>query len=202
MVPVGKPIAEVGCPLDTNGSEALAGASVKYAVLVSRPSGANPFSNSRRIFGSSVSLVWHGSIMAASSSPVDALATWTPCRPKPQNKRQLDEGENGDRHGRPRVIVFSYAFVSPRSYRRQSRAHLRKMQANRRQPGLKATILLLQIDGLIVAAPVELRAPYFVHSLMLGPTVVNRRAKSQIQVPQPLQCVHQVLGVELRPSAP
>jgi hypothetical protein len=52
---------------------------------------------------------------------------------------------------------------------------------------LKATLLLLQIDGLIVAAPIEFRAPYFVHSLVLGPTVVNRRPKSQIQVPQPLQ---------------
>ena len=60
---------------------------------------------------------------------------------------------------------------------------------------LKATILLLQIDGLILAAPIELRPPYFVHSLMLGPTVVNRRAKPQIQVAQLLQCVNQLLGV-------
>jgi hypothetical protein len=45
---------------------------------------------------------------------------------------------------------------------------------------------LLQIDGLIVAARIEFRAPYFVHSLMLGSTVVNRRPQSQIQVPQPL----------------
>ena len=45
---------------------------------------------------------------------------------------------------------------------------------------LKATFPLLQIDGLIVAVPIEFRAPNFVHSLVLGP-------KSQIQVPQPLQ---------------
>ena len=56
-----------------------------------------------------------------------------------------------------------------------------------RLDSLKATFALLQIDGLIVAVPVEFRAPYFVHSLVLGPTVVNRRPKSQIQVPQPLQ---------------
>jgi hypothetical protein len=49
-------MAEVEYPLNTNGSEPLAGASVKYSVI-SRPSGANPFSNSRRTFGSSVSLV-------------------------------------------------------------------------------------------------------------------------------------------------
>ena len=56
-----------------------------------------------------------------------------------------------------------------------------------RLDSLKATFPLLQIDGLIVAARIELRAPYFVHSLVLGPTVVNRRPKSQIQVPQPFQ---------------
>ena len=65
----------------------------------------------------------------------------------------------------------------------------REMQAAPPASGysLKATILLLQIDGLIVAARIEFRAPYFVHSLVLGPTVVNRRPKSQIQVPQPFQ---------------
>jgi len=52
---------------------------------------------------------------------------------------------------------------------------------------LKATFPLLQIDGLIVTVPIEFRAPNFVHSLVLGPTVVNRRPKSEIQVPQPLQ---------------
>jgi hypothetical protein len=49
-----------------------------------------------------------------------------------------------------------------------------------RLDSLKATFPLLQIDGLIVAARIEFRAPYFVHSLVLGPTVVNRRPKSQI----------------------
>ena len=38
---------------------------------------------------------------------------------------------------------------------------------------LKATILLLQIDGLIVTASIEFCAPYFVHGLVLCPTVVN-----------------------------
>jgi hypothetical protein len=66
----------------------------------------------------------------------------------------------------------------------------------------KDNYLLLQIDGLIVAAPIEFRAPHFVHSLVLGPAVANRRAKSQVQVPQPLQCIYQLFGVELRASAP
>jgi hypothetical protein len=43
MVLAGKLMAEVGHPLNTNGSDALAGDLVKNAALISHPSGASPF---------------------------------------------------------------------------------------------------------------------------------------------------------------
>lgn len=80
MVLVGKLMAEVGYPLNTNGSDALAGNFVKYAILISSPLGANPFEFEADLW---TSVLWsaYGSTKAGSSSPVGALAAWTPCRP-------------------------------------------------------------------------------------------------------------------------
>ncbi len=43
-------------------------------------------------------------------------------------------------------------------------------------------IQLLQIDGLVVAALVELGAPYFVRALVLGWTEVNGRPEAHVEI--------------------
>jgi hypothetical protein len=63
------------------------------------------------------------------------------------------------------------------------------------------TILLLEINGLVVPVCVKFRAPDFVHGLVFSPTEVDGRAKPQVQVTQALQAVDQLLGIELGTSA-
>jgi len=44
------------------------------------------------------------------------------------------------------------------------------------------SIVLLEIDSLVMPACVKFRTPDFVHCLVLGPTEADRRAEAQIQV--------------------
>jgi hypothetical protein len=99
MVLVGKLMAEVGYPLNTSGSDALAGNFVKYAILISSPLGANLFKFEADLW-TSVSLVCtridqgHQLVAGWRTRRVDTVPA------KQHDQRQRDEGENGDRDGR------------------------------------------------------------------------------------------------------
>src|SRR5215471_14411574 len=59
---------------------------------------------------------------------------------------------------------------------------------------------LLQLDWLIAAVGVELRAPHLVQALVLGAAEIHHRSEPEIKVAQALEPIHQALGVELRPG--
>src|SRR6186997_3648243 len=61
---------------------------------------------------------------------------------------------------------------------------------------------LLQVDGLVAAILVELRAPYPVRPLMLGRTEADARAQAHVEVAHAFQRVDQILRVELPPGEP
>src|SRR5262249_48875708 len=57
---------------------------------------------------------------------------------------------------------------------------------------------LLKINRLIVPVLVELRAPYFVHGLVLRSTKAHRRSEPEIKAAEIFERFYQPFGVELR----
>jgi hypothetical protein len=81
-----------------------------------------------------------------------------------------------------------------RAYKASS-AHLPNARAYSRNPEPRAerverltpSVLLLQIDGLVMPSLVELCAPHLVHSLVVGPAEDHGRAEPNVEVAQIFQ---------------
>src|SRR5262249_14785077 len=61
------------------------------------------------------------------------------------------------------------------------------------------TVYLLQVNSLVMTRRVELGTPNFVQGLMLSSAKAHGSSKPHLKIANILKCVHQFLGVELRP---
>ena len=76
-----------------------------------------------------------------------------------------------------------YATLTPnaRAYGRNQEPRAERVER------LTPSVLLLQIDGLVMSSLVELCAPHLVHALVVGPAEDHGRAESNVEVTQIFQ---------------